>query len=132
MLSVFTTFIIAFIIFLDAFKFLRISFAAQRNAGRTLIVGSINPPCPLHQKGLSFISNRQRRNEGTFCASELAEIEPTPTAPKGRHLSLVLFVGGLGICVSGITTLMFSKAKNIVLQLLQLEQKIKRACRGTG
>jgi hypothetical protein len=32
------------------------------------------------QKGLSFISNRQRRKEGTFSASasELAEIEPTP------------------------------------------------------
>jgi hypothetical protein len=35
------------------------------------------------KKGLSFISNRQRRNEGTFCASELAGIEPTPPAPKG-------------------------------------------------
>ncbi len=34
-------------------------------------------------KGLSFISNRQRRKEGTFCASELAGIEPTP-APKGE------------------------------------------------
>jgi hypothetical protein len=33
-------------------------------------------------KGLSFITNRQRRNEGTFCASELAGIEPTPPAPK--------------------------------------------------
>ncbi len=31
------------------------------------------------KKGLSFISNRQRRKEGTFCASELAGIEPTPT-----------------------------------------------------
>ncbi len=35
------------------------------------------------KKGLSFISNRQRRNEGTFCASELAGIEPTQPAPKG-------------------------------------------------
>ncbi len=34
-------------------------------------------------KGLSFISNRQRRYEGTFSASELAGIEPTPPAPKG-------------------------------------------------
>jgi hypothetical protein len=32
------------------------------------------------QKGLSFISNRQRRKEGTLCASELAGIEPTPPA----------------------------------------------------
>ncbi len=32
-------------------------------------------------KELSFISNRQRRKEGTFCASELAGIEPTPPAP---------------------------------------------------
>jgi hypothetical protein len=29
-------------------------------------------------KGLSFISSRQRRKEGTFCASGLAGIEPTP------------------------------------------------------
>jgi hypothetical protein len=29
--------------------------------------------------GLSFISNRQRQKEGTFCASELAGIEPTPS-----------------------------------------------------
>ncbi len=28
------------------------------------------------KKGLSFISKRQRRKEGTFCASELAGIEP--------------------------------------------------------
>jgi hypothetical protein len=35
------------------------------------------------KKGLSFISNSQRRNEGTFSASELAGIEPTPPAPKG-------------------------------------------------
>jgi hypothetical protein len=34
------------------------------------------------QKGLSFISNRQRRKEGTFCASELAGIDPTPDRPK--------------------------------------------------
>ncbi len=27
--------------------------------------------------------NRQRRKEGTFSASELAGIEPTPPAPKG-------------------------------------------------
>ncbi len=33
------------------------------------------------KKGLSFISNRQRRKEGTFCASGLAGIEPTPPAP---------------------------------------------------
>jgi hypothetical protein len=37
----------------------------------------------LENKGLSFISNRQRLKEGTFCASELAGIEPTPPAPKG-------------------------------------------------
>jgi hypothetical protein len=36
-----------------------------------------------YKKGLSFITNRQRRNEGTFSASELAGIEPTPPAPKG-------------------------------------------------
>jgi hypothetical protein len=33
------------------------------------------------KKGLSFISNRQRRKEGTFSASELAGIEPTPARP---------------------------------------------------
>ncbi len=32
--------------------------------------------------GLSFIAYRQRRNEGTFSASELAGIEPTPPASK--------------------------------------------------
>ncbi len=37
----------------------------------------------IHVKGLSFISNRQRRKEGTFCASELAGIEPTPARPNG-------------------------------------------------
>ncbi len=29
------------------------------------------------------MSNHQRLKEGTFCASELAGIEPTPPAPKG-------------------------------------------------
>jgi hypothetical protein len=39
-----------------------------------------------------------------------------------------------GICVSGMitTTTMFSRAENIVLQLLQLYQKVKRAGRGTA
>jgi hypothetical protein len=40
------------------------------------------PAWPRLPKGLSFISNRQRRKEGTFCASELAGIEPTPPAPE--------------------------------------------------
>jgi hypothetical protein len=31
----------------------------------------------ISSMGLSFISNRQRRKEGTFCASELVGIEPT-------------------------------------------------------
>jgi len=39
----------------------------------------------VKKNGLSFIKNRQRRNEGTFCASELAGIEPTPPAPKGEE-----------------------------------------------
>ena len=37
----------------------------------------------MSSKGLSFISNRQRRKEGTFCASGLAGIEPTPARPNG-------------------------------------------------
>jgi hypothetical protein len=37
----------------------------------------------LNSEGLSFITNRQRRNEGTFCASELTGIEPTQPTPKG-------------------------------------------------
>ncbi len=37
-------------------------------------------------KGLSFISNRQRRKEGTFCASQLAGIEPTPPAPEEQDI----------------------------------------------
>jgi hypothetical protein len=43
---------------------------------------------PLYhkKKGLSFISNRQRRNEGTFCASGLAGIEPTPPAPEEQGM----------------------------------------------
>ena len=44
----------------------------------------------IYIKGLSFISNRQRRKEGTFCASELAGIEPTPPAPKGSGYVRVL------------------------------------------
>jgi hypothetical protein len=38
------------------------------------------------KKGLSIISNRQRRKEGTFCASELAGIEPTPPAPEEQGM----------------------------------------------
>jgi hypothetical protein len=41
-----------------------------------LVVGSF-----FHLKGLSFIS--KRRKKGTFCASELAGMEPTP-ARSGR------------------------------------------------
>ncbi len=36
------------------------------------------PPPTSPKKGLSFISSRQRRKEGTFRASGLAGIEPTP------------------------------------------------------
>jgi hypothetical protein len=39
--------------------------------------------CGAVKKGLSFISNRQRQKEGTFCASGLAGIEPTPARPNG-------------------------------------------------
>jgi hypothetical protein len=44
----------------------------------------------VKENGLGFISNRQRRNEGTSCASELAGIEPTPPAPEeqGMHAFL--------------------------------------------
>jgi hypothetical protein len=38
------------------------------------------------KKGLSFISNRQRRKEGTCCASGLAGIEPTPPAPEEQGM----------------------------------------------
>ncbi len=34
------------------------------------------------KKGQSFISNRQRRKQGTFCASELAGIDPTPARSR--------------------------------------------------
>ena len=40
-------------------------------------------------KGLGFISNRQRRKEGTFYASELAGIEPTPPAQDSAWRSRV-------------------------------------------
>ena len=36
-----------------------------------------------YKKGLSFISNRQLRKEGTLRASGLAGIEPTPARPNG-------------------------------------------------
>ncbi len=39
-----------------------------------------------YSKKLSFISNRQRRKEGTFCASELVWIEPTPPAPEEQGM----------------------------------------------
>jgi hypothetical protein len=37
-------------------------------------------------KGPSLISNRLRRKEGTFCASGLAGIEPTPPAPEAQNM----------------------------------------------
>ncbi len=37
-------------------------------------------------EGLSFISNRQWRKEGTFCAYEFAWIETTPPAPKEQGM----------------------------------------------
>jgi hypothetical protein len=40
----------------------------------------------MNEKGLSFISYRQWRKEGTFCASELAGIEPTPPAPENKGM----------------------------------------------
>ncbi len=43
----------------------------------------------LRLVSFNFISNRQRRKEGTFCASELAGIEPTPPAPKGAGYVLL-------------------------------------------
>jgi hypothetical protein len=58
------------------------------------------------QKGLSFISNSQRRNEGTFSASELAGIEPTPPAPKAAgYVRLDLSVlRGEGTVLTNIST----------------------------
>jgi hypothetical protein len=38
------------------------------------------------RKGQSFVSNRQRWKEGTFCASELAGIEPTPPAQEEQGM----------------------------------------------
>jgi hypothetical protein len=50
--------------------------------------------------GLSFISNRQRRKEGTFCASAFARIKPTP-ASSGRagyaRLNILATPAG-GVC----------------------------------
>jgi hypothetical protein len=40
--------------------------------------GTTDTWCIVIKKGLRFISNRQLRKEGTFGASELAGIEPTP------------------------------------------------------
>jgi hypothetical protein len=43
----------------------------------------------MQNKGTKLHFNRQRRKEGTFCASELAGIEPTPPAPKGAGYVLL-------------------------------------------
>ncbi len=40
----------------------------------------------LQKKGLSFISNRQRRKEGAFGALKLAGIEPTPPAQEEQDM----------------------------------------------
>jgi hypothetical protein len=37
-------------------------------------------------KGLSFISNHHRRKEGTFCALEVAGIEPKQPAPEEQDI----------------------------------------------
>jgi hypothetical protein len=42
--------------------------------------------CVHTRKGPCFISNRQRRKHGTFCASELAGIKPTPPAPEEQGM----------------------------------------------
>jgi hypothetical protein len=44
---------------------------------------------------LIFISHRQRRKEGTFCASETAGIENTPTAPKEQGMPAFAIVANL-------------------------------------
>jgi hypothetical protein len=35
---------------------------------------------------LAYVHDRQRRKEGTFCASGLAGIEPTPPAPEEQGM----------------------------------------------
>ncbi len=45
--------------------------------------------CVIHAcslLGLSFVSNRQLRKEGTFCAAELAGIKPTPPAQEEQGM----------------------------------------------
>ena len=44
------------------------------------------------KKGLCFISNRQRRKKGTFGASEVAGIEPTPLAPEEQGVPTFLII----------------------------------------
>jgi hypothetical protein len=41
----------------------------------------------MFSKGLSFITNRQRRNEGTFCASELRGSNPRRPPPREQGMS---------------------------------------------
>ena len=43
-------------------------------------------------KGLYFISNRQRRKKGTFGASELAGIERTPLAPEEQGMPTFIII----------------------------------------
>ena len=45
---------------------------------------AVKPDVGHDKKGPSFISSRQRREEGTFCASGLAGIEPTPARSMTR------------------------------------------------
>ncbi len=58
-------------------------------------------------KGLSFISNRQRRKEGTFCASGLTGIEPTSARPNGAgyaRLNLSATAGRYILCTYCVHT----------------------------
>jgi hypothetical protein len=78
------------------------------------------------KKGLSFISNRQRRKEGTFYASELAGIEPTPPAPKGAgyvrldHHSATVFMAGKN---SLLSTIFVSERASMMV-----DEDLKRLC----
>ncbi len=62
----------------------RLSGIAGRNYGRNAM-----------QQGPSFISNRQRRKEGTFCALGLAGIEPTPARSRRAGCNCGTQLGGL-------------------------------------
>ena len=78
MLLVFTAFIVAFIIILNAFNFLRISSAAWRSAGRTVIVGTGSILTELVQQALQVLSDQSTQQRHCTCIT----VQAVPTGKE--------------------------------------------------